>query len=89
MLAPGVSKWVALSVSVRCALFVLLLRGSRQVQNRSSARKLNFPQTKSRTRGLPVLNQGLRSEESGNSSLQARLGVSRKPEAKSVGLPGR
>lgn len=43
MLAPGVSKWVALSVSVRCGLFVLLLRGSRQVQNQSWAQKLNFP----------------------------------------------
>lgn len=43
MLAPGVSKWVALSVSVRCGLFVLLLRGSRQVQRKSSAQKPNFP----------------------------------------------
>lgn len=43
MLAPGVSKWVALSVSVRCGLFVLPLRGSRQVQKQSRAQKLNFP----------------------------------------------
>lgn len=57
MLAPGVSKWVALSVSVRCGLFV---RGSRQVQNKSSEQKLNFQKTKFRIQGVPVLNRGLR-----------------------------